>query len=130
VSFIRAVEGGADTLDELVSGQQAGGLDHPPLAVDPLGLDGVQPGTLDRQVVGHDPHPMAGQLDLAVVAPDPVPDLATDMPGRIVPDQQQGLLPRTSNWAQQPARYCVVSVLIGRPSTKRTQLASCQPPAG
>ena len=90
VSFMQAVEGGANTLDELVSGQQAGGLDHPPLAVDPLGLDGVQPGALDRQVTRDDPHAVAGQLDLAVVAPDPGPDLATDMPGRIVPDQQQG----------------------------------------
>src|SRR5438445_10317448 len=90
VSFMRAVERSADALDELVSRQQTGGLDHPPLAVDPLGLDGVQPGTLDRQVTRDDPHAVAGQLDLAVVGPDPGPDFATDILGRVVPDQQYG----------------------------------------
>ena len=32
---------------------------------------------------------MAGPLDLAIVPPDPVPHLAADVPGGVVPDQRQ-----------------------------------------
>src|SRR5262245_22729285 len=39
VRVVRAVEGGADALGQLLGGQQAGGLGDATLAVDPLGLD-------------------------------------------------------------------------------------------
>src|SRR5918911_1864712 len=90
VSMVRTVEGGADALDELGGRQQAGWLNDAALAMHPLGLDGVQPRALDRQVARDDPDAGAGQLDLAVVAADPGPDLTADVPGGVVPDQQQG----------------------------------------
>ena len=41
-----AVEGGVDAVDELVGGEQAGGLGEAALAMDSLRLDWVQPGLL------------------------------------------------------------------------------------
>jgi hypothetical protein len=39
MSFMGAVEGGADALDEFAGRQQAGGFDHAALALRPLGLE-------------------------------------------------------------------------------------------
>src|SRR5207245_3764909 len=129
MNVMRAVERGADALDELMGGQQAGGLDHPALAMDPLGLNGIQPRALDRQVVGHDPHAAAGQFDLPVVAPNPRPDLATDVPGRVVPDQQQCGL---AEWLQ--LRAATGQVLRGqrtdRAASDEAQPAFLVPAAG
>src|SRR5262245_20975711 len=104
MGMVRAVEGGADALDEFGGWQQPGRLQHPPLAMDPFGLDGVEPRRLDRQVAGDDPYPGAGQLDLAVVAADPGPDLVTDMPGGVVPDQQQCLLAEGLEFGAAPGQ--------------------------
>src|SRR5919199_1593183 len=93
MSMVGTVEGGADALDEFGGWQQTSRFDDAALAMDPLGFDGIQPRRLDRQIARHDPHPGAGQFDLAVVATDPGPDLMTDMPGGVVPDQQQRCLP-------------------------------------
>src|SRR5262245_7551569 len=58
------------------------------LAVHPLRLDPVQPGTLARQVADHDPYP-AVLLRPPVVCLDPGPHPPAAVPGRVVPDQQQ-----------------------------------------
>src|SRR5205085_7213825 len=54
VGFMRAAVGVADAVSELVDGEQAVGFDDFAFAVDPGGLDRVQPGALDRQIVGTD----------------------------------------------------------------------------
>jgi hypothetical protein len=41
---------GTDAVGDLVGAEQTRGLDDSALAVDPLGLDGIEPGALDRQV--------------------------------------------------------------------------------
>ena len=68
------------------------GFDDAAFAVDPGGFDGVEPGALDRQVAGDDPDAVAALLDLAVVVADPVAHLVADVPGGVVPDQEQRLL--------------------------------------
>jgi hypothetical protein len=70
-----AVEGSIDAIDQLVGGEQAGGLGDAPFAVDPLGLDRVEPRALDRQVAVDDPDAAPAPLDPAVVGADPVADM-------------------------------------------------------
>lgn len=79
-----------DALDQLLSGQQAVGLDDIAFAVDPFELNRVQPGALGRQQEGQHTHAPACLLDLLVVLADPVANGLTLMPGSILPDQEPG----------------------------------------
>src|SRR5215210_5839137 len=99
---MEAAVGVADAISELADRQEAIGFADAPFAVDPLGLDGVEPGALAGQVAGDDAHAPASLLDLAVVVADPVADLMADVPGGVVPDQQQGLLPGRVERAAAP----------------------------
>src|SRR5258707_6282849 len=87
-----AGEGGVDAVDELVGGQQASGLNDAALAMHPFGLDRIEPRTLDRQVAVDDADAAPAPLDAPVVSADPGADGVADVPGGVVPDQQQRLL--------------------------------------
>src|SRR5258706_2235227 len=89
MGFRRATVGLAYPVLELVAGEQVVGFDDATFAVDPGRLDGVEPGALARQIAGDDPHTPALLLDQAVMRADLVADLVADVPGGIVPDQQQ-----------------------------------------
>src|ERR671910_1696631 len=84
---MRAAEGSADSLGQLVSGEQPIGLYDLALAMDPLGLHGVEPRALDGQKAAYDPHSLAALFDSSVVRSDPLSDLFGDVPGSVVPDQ-------------------------------------------
>ena len=79
----------AEPLLELGGGELTGRLDHRSLAVDPFGLDRVEPRASARQPADQKAATVAGPLDLAIVPPDPVLHLAADVPGGVVPDQRQ-----------------------------------------
>src|SRR5215210_1734729 len=84
--------GVADAVGELVDREQAVSLDDAPLAVGPGRLDRVEPGALTGQVAGDDAHAPAAPLHLAIVVADPRADLVADVPGGVVPAQEQGRL--------------------------------------
>src|SRR5919107_1247313 len=90
--FVDTAEGPADPIGEFVSAEQPLGLDHLSLAVNPFGLDGVEPRTLLGKQAGHYPHSAATIFDLAVVGGHPVTHLMAFMPAGVVPDQKQGIL--------------------------------------
>jgi hypothetical protein len=94
---VRTTEDPADPLGELVSSQKTLGLDHFALAVNPFGFDGVQPRTLLGQRAAHDPHSGLAStvFDLAVMFPEPAPDLLGDMPACVVPDKEQDLFAKS-----------------------------------
>ena len=92
MGFVRAPIGVAEAVSKLLRCEQAVGFDDASFAVDPGGLDGVEPGTLAGQVAGDDADALALPLDLAIVVADPVADLVADVPGGVVPDQEQRLL--------------------------------------
>ena len=119
MSMMGTVEGGADALDQFGGWQQTSRFDDAPLAMHPLGLDGIQPRRLDRQIARDDPHPRAGQLDLAVVTADPGADLTADMPGGVVPDQQQGLFTERLKFTAAPGQV---------PRRERTDWAAIHKP--
>ena len=51
---------GTDALSQFVGREQTCRLDDRPLAVDPLGFDRIEPGTLDRQLVHQQANPHSG----------------------------------------------------------------------
>jgi hypothetical protein len=117
----------ADPVGELVSAQQTVGFDYFALAVDPLGLYGVEPRALFGQKAAHDPHSgfTPAVFDLAVVLTEPAPDLLADVPASVVPDEEQDFLAKSLELLGAPReRNCVVMELTGRPSTNRSHVSS------
>src|SRR4051812_34568780 len=99
-----AVVGVGDAIGQLVDGEQAVGFDDAAFAVGPGWFDGVEPRAFDGQVAGDDPDPDAAPLDLAVVVTDPGADQMADVPGGVVPDQEQGLLAVRAELAAAPVQ--------------------------
>src|SRR3954468_25025478 len=79
----------AEPLLELAAGELACRLDHRAFAVQPLGLDRVEPRAPARQPADQEAAATAGLLDRAIVRPGPVPHLAADAAGGVVPRQGQ-----------------------------------------
>src|SRR5215204_4005037 len=82
------------SLAALVGTKQTLGLDHLAFAVNPLGLDRVEPRALLGQQTTDDPHSRtaAALFDLSVVSSDPATYLPAYVPARVIPDQHQHLL--------------------------------------
>ena len=87
MGLVNTVEAGTHALGQLVSRQHAGGFDNGALAMQPLGLDGIEPRALAGQVAGQDTHAAALAFDLPVVGPNPVAHELADMPRGVIPDQ-------------------------------------------
>ena len=119
--FMGAAVGVGDAIGEVLDGQQTIGFDDAALAVDSGGFDGVEPGALDRQVAGDDPNTDAALLDLAVVVTDPVAHQVADVPGGIVPDQEQGVLAVRMEFAAAPVQ------IVDGESTDRPTIDEPQP---
>jgi len=81
---------GTDALSQLACRKQASGFNHRPFAMNPFGLNRIEPRALRRQAERQDAHAFADQLDLLVVLPDPGAHDFADIPRGIVPDQQPG----------------------------------------
>jgi len=83
---------GAHAVGQFGGGEQAVGLEHLALAMQPFGLDRIEPRALDRQVTDEQADTVTRALDLPVVRPDPGTDDLGVVPGGVVPDQQDGAL--------------------------------------
>ena len=118
---MEAAVGVADAISELAD-RQAIGFADTPFAVDPFGLDGVEPGALG-QVAGEDAD-TGGLLDLAVVVADPGPHLVADVPGGVVPDQEEGRLPVCLELAAAPVEIVDGDGADRPASAKRSQTSS------
>ena len=79
--LVSAVEMLADPVGQLGGRQQPRRLDNGALAVQPLGLDRIEPWALARQVARQDAHALARPFDLTVVRADPGAHELADMPG-------------------------------------------------
>jgi hypothetical protein len=116
-----------DPICKLVSAKQSLGFDHFALAVDPLGLYGVEPRALLGHKAAHDSHSVFAPavFDPAVVLTEPAPDLLADVPASVVPDEEQDFLAKSLELLGAPReRNCVVMELTGRPSTNRSHVSS------
>ena len=81
---------GIDTRFEFVCAQQPVRFCHGPLSMDPFRFDGVEPWAFAGQLADHEAHPNRAPLDLLIVLTHPVSHSVAAVPGRVVPDQQQG----------------------------------------
>ncbi len=83
----------ADTVSQLLRGQDSVRFGYRSLAMYPLGLDVVQPGALGRQKARDDLHALLAVSPIGkhslIVLPYPVAHLSADVPGGIVPDEHQ-----------------------------------------
>src|SRR5256884_8476711 len=91
--FIRASKMGTNALSQLLSGKQPVGFNHGALAMDPLGLNRVEPGTSGGQKTRQDADALALSFHLGVVFTYPTADEFAHMPGGIVPNEQPGRFP-------------------------------------
>lgn len=89
--FMRTSEMGTDTVSQFLCSEQADRLDHVAFAMPPVGFNRVEPGTLGGQRTDDEAHALALLAHLSVVRLDPVAYFFADVPGAIIPDQQQGL---------------------------------------
>src|SRR5215203_5445619 len=116
---MRTTERPADPVGELVGSQQAVEFDDPSFPMNPLGLDGVQPRALLGKMATHHPHPLAAVFDAAVVPAEPSPDLFGDVPGSVVPDEEQNLLARRfellATPRKEPRRYTAHGSAVDEP---------------
>src|SRR3712207_26643 len=90
--LVGTAESLADPLGELISAEQPLGLYDLPLAVDPFGLDWVEPRALLGKQTGHYPHPSTALFDSSVMLPNPASNLFGGVPTGVVPDHEQRLL--------------------------------------
>src|SRR5215216_6903886 len=131
---MRTSEYPANPLCEFVGAQQTVGLDHFALAMNPLGLYGVQPRALLRKKAAYDPHPAPALLDFSVVLSEPASDFFGEVPTRVVPDEYHDLLadlfeplgaPR-----QKLSRYPTDGPTIHKPQPYLVELRQIEPIAG
>ena len=79
---------GTDPVSQLLCGQDARRFHDGAFPMDPLRLDGVQPGAFTGQPAGENTDSAALLFDLVIVVAYPGPDLLTGVPRGIVPYQQ------------------------------------------
>ena len=77
-----------NALSQLLGREQAIRFNHRLLRVDPLRLNGGEPGALGGQEARQDADAFPSLLDLPVVLPNPVPNHFAAMPRSIIPDQE------------------------------------------
>jgi hypothetical protein len=108
-----------DAMHDLLRSEQPVRFDDRPFAMDPFGFNGVQPGAFPWQATRQDAHPLPGLLPLVMVLPQPRTHLFTDMPRRVIPDQQHSREPLRRQPCTAPGEKS------GRLSTDR---AACHKP--
>jgi len=109
----------ADTLFRFLDRELAVGLGNGALAMHPLGLNPIKPGTFTWQRTHQQPT-TACLLDPTVMALDPAAHFAAGMPRGIVPDDQQGLFLFLGQPLGQPAQE------LGRAATHRATVDKAQ----
>ena len=80
MGFMRASIIRTDPVSPLLGGQYARGFHHRALAVNPLGLDGVQPRAFTGQPAWENADSTPQLFDLTVVVAEPGPNHLTGMP--------------------------------------------------
>src|SRR5215207_5340740 len=119
---------------KLVSTKQTIGFDHLLLAVNPLRLYSVQPRALLWQKTTYDPHSFTALFDTAVMPSEPAPDLPGDVPGSVVPDEQQNLLADPFELLQAPlkelGRYGTEGSSVHEPQPRLIELGQVESIAG
>ena len=113
-----------DPVSQLLRGEQSGGFDHVALAVHPMRFNAIEPRAFAGQVTGHDTHPLPRLAHRSVVRPHPLAHFFANVQEALSQIISNAFLPSFSSFSQHQAKYCVVTALSGRSSTKRSQTCS------
>src|SRR5215210_3126861 len=129
------LKGRADALGQLAGAEQPIGFYHFTLAVNPLGLHGVEPGAFGGQIAAYDPYPFErALLDLPVVFFDPTTGFFAYVPGSVVPDQNPHLLaPRIEPSGaprEEPGAYPAYRTPLHKAYPRLFKLRHIEPIAG
>lgn len=116
-----ALKIGTDTLSQLLCREQRIRFNHGAFAVDPLGLNRVEPGAFCRQKERQDAYACVFLFDLRVVCTNPGAHLLAVMPGSIIPDQEPGGFPLLLQLGTTPVQK------LGCDGTHRTPRDKTQP---
>src|SRR5215475_7758818 len=106
---------------QFVSAQQPVCFRHGPFPMNPFRFNGVEPWTFAGQVAHHEAHADGAPFDLLIVLTYPVAHGLATVPGRIVPDQQQGGEALSRKLCRAPRQE------INRDGTHRTSRDKPQP---
>jgi len=90
-----------ETLSRFCARQFTGGFGDGALARHPCRFNAIEPRAFGRQLTDHQAT-ATGALDPLVMSPDPGPDGAADVPGGVVPDQQERRLAIVGPPCSQP----------------------------
>src|SRR5579862_6404578 len=119
--FVGTAQSLADAILQFAGGEQARGLDDLALGMDPVRLDRIEPWAFDRQGAREDAHALPLALDLEIPVADPGADGAADLPGGVVPDQEQDGLALRFELGAAPAQE------RGRHRAERPAVDEAQP---
>src|SRR5918999_1446907 len=100
--FISAAKVITDPLGQFPATEQPVGLHHFAFGMGPAGFYGVEPGTLGGQGTGQNPYPLPFPFDLTVMLLNPALYVLTNVPGGIIPHQEQSLLAQRLQLATAP----------------------------
>ena len=92
--FIGATKVSTNALSQLFGREQAIRFHNRLLGMDPLGLNGVEPGALGGQEERQEADAFPSLFDLLVVLPNQAPTHFAEMPGGVIPDQEPIALAR------------------------------------
>jgi hypothetical protein len=104
MGFMSTAESGTNSLGQFVHGQAAIRFENAALGVEPLGFDGIEPGTLDGQSANQQANALPGAFDPPVVFMQPLTHRLALMPGGVVPDQGQDALAEGLGLVTQPVQ--------------------------
>jgi len=101
--------------------------------MDPTGFDRIEPGALDRQQAGQNSYPTLSFGD-SVMGFDPVGDQMANVPGCVIPYQEQGLLALTLEFLTYPLKegdgYLTNGTAIYKAQQDAVGIGTQQPIAG
>src|SRR3712207_4151555 len=104
MKLVSTAENLTNPIRKLIGTEQPTGLNHLALAVNPFGLDRVEPWALLGERTGDDPNPFALRFDSAVMGGDRGVHLFGGVPGGVIPDQKQSLLAHCSELLAAPLK--------------------------
>src|SRR3972149_771024 len=102
MSFMSTGESGANSLGQFVHRQRAVRFEDATLGVEPLGFNGIEPGTLDGQRADQQANALSSAFDQPVVFTHPLPHGLAAMPGGVTPNHGQTARAERLGFAAQP----------------------------
>src|SRR4051812_6317854 len=90
--FMSTAESRTESLSQFGHGQGTVRFENAALGVQPLGFNGIEPGTLDRQRTDEQTNALGAVFGVLVVLMKPLTHGLAELPGGVIPNQSQDTL--------------------------------------